>query len=209
MPASPASELSRIKISLTAPRYDACPPSAEIANSGLRKSRRRRRSARNNPEHRTDRHGQQAAALPRWLVARRDQQPHRRQHQCRPHHVVVEISGSTSRPPTNASGIEPSANGQNAEGAGPFLGHHRRHPVRALYGGVATPSEAAGVGALFCLLLVAVIYRMWQPDKMWHIFRDSTRESVMIMMIIATSELFGYMMSSLNVRPESLRDRTA
>jgi tripartite ATP-independent transporter DctM subunit len=71
-----------------------------------------------------------------------------------------------------------------------------------LYGGVATPSEAAGVGALFCLVLVAVIYRMWQPDKMWHIFRDSTRESVMIMMIIATSELFGYMMSSLYVTQE-------
>ena len=71
-----------------------------------------------------------------------------------------------------------------------------------LYGGVATPSEAAGVGALFCLLLVAVIYRMWRPDKMWHIFRDSTRESVMIMMIIATSELFGYMMSSLYVTQE-------
>ena len=71
-----------------------------------------------------------------------------------------------------------------------------------LYGGVATPSEAAGVGALFCLVLVAVIYRMWQPDKMWQIFRDSTRESVMIMMIIATSELFGYMMSSLYVTQE-------
>ncbi len=68
-----------------------------------------------------------------------------------------------------------------------------------LYGGVATPSEAAGVGALFCVLLVAVIYRMWQPQRLWEIFRESTRESVMIMMIIATSELFGYMMSSLYV----------
>jgi tripartite ATP-independent transporter DctM subunit len=71
-----------------------------------------------------------------------------------------------------------------------------------LYGGVATPSEAAGVGALFCLVLVVAIYRMWQPGRMWQIFRDSTRESVMIMMIIATSELFGYMMSSLYVTQE-------
>ncbi len=68
-----------------------------------------------------------------------------------------------------------------------------------LYGGVATPSEAAGVGALFCVLLVAVVYRMWQPRRLWEIFRESTRESVMIMMIIAASELFGYMMSSLYV----------
>ena len=68
-----------------------------------------------------------------------------------------------------------------------------------LYGGVATPSEAAGVGALFCVVLVVVIYRMWQPQRLWEIFRESTRESVMIMMIIAASELFGYMMSSLYV----------
>jgi tripartite ATP-independent transporter DctM subunit len=68
-----------------------------------------------------------------------------------------------------------------------------------LYGGVATPSEAAGVGALFCVVLVVLIYRMWQPQRLWEIFRESTRESVMIMMIIAASELFGYMMSSLYV----------
>jgi tripartite ATP-independent transporter DctM subunit len=68
-----------------------------------------------------------------------------------------------------------------------------------LYGGVATPSEAAGVGALFCVVLVVVIYRMWQPQRLWEIFRESTRESVMIMMIIAAAELFGYMLSSLYV----------
>jgi tripartite ATP-independent transporter DctM subunit len=68
-----------------------------------------------------------------------------------------------------------------------------------LYGGVATPSEASGVGAMFCLLLVAVIYRLWQPGRIWRIFRDSTRESVMIMMIIAASELFSYTLSSFFV----------
>jgi tripartite ATP-independent transporter DctM subunit len=71
-----------------------------------------------------------------------------------------------------------------------------------LYGGVATPSEAAGVGALFCIILVIGIYRMWQRERLWLIFRDSTRESVMIMMIIAASELFSYMMSSLYVTQE-------
>jgi len=68
-----------------------------------------------------------------------------------------------------------------------------------LYGGVATPSEAAGVGAMLCLVLVAAIYRIWQPGRIWQIFRDSTRESVMIMMIIAASELFSYTLSSLFV----------
>ena len=69
----------------------------------------------------------------------------------------------------------------------------------ALYGGVATPSEAAGVGAMFCIVLVVVIYRMWQPKELWEIVRVAMRESVMIMMIIGTAALFSYMMSSLYI----------
>jgi tripartite ATP-independent transporter DctM subunit len=65
-----------------------------------------------------------------------------------------------------------------------------------LYGGVATPSEAAGAGALFCLLLAVVIYRMWRAGPIIHMFRSSVRESVMIMMIIGTAELFAYTLSS-------------
>ncbi len=71
--------------------------------------------------------------------------------------------------------------------------------VYALYGGIATPSEAAAVGALLCLLMVIVIYRMWKPADIWLILRDATRESGMLLMIIGTSILFGYMMSSLYV----------
>jgi tripartite ATP-independent transporter DctM subunit len=66
-----------------------------------------------------------------------------------------------------------------------------------LYGGVATPSEAAGVGAALCVLLAIVIYRMWRPTSWWQILRDTTRESVMILMIIAAAVLFGYMLTSL------------
>src|SRR6478672_8363434 len=54
-----------------------------------------------------------------------------------------------------------------------------------LYGGVATPSEAAGVGAALCVVMAVVIYRMWSPDKWWIILRDTTRESIMILTIIA------------------------
>ena len=68
-----------------------------------------------------------------------------------------------------------------------------------LYGGVATPSEAAGVGAALCVLLAVVLYRMWSPRDWWEILRSTTRESVMIMMIIAASVLFGYMLTSLYI----------
>jgi len=71
--------------------------------------------------------------------------------------------------------------------------------VYALYGGIATPSEAAGVGAMLCLLMVAAIYKVWRPHDMWHILRDGLRESGMLLLIIGMSILFGYMMSSLQV----------
>jgi len=71
--------------------------------------------------------------------------------------------------------------------------------VYALYGGIATPSEAAGVGAALCLVMVIVIYRVWKPMDLWAILRDGLRESGMLLMIIGTSILFGYMMSSLQV----------
>lgn len=66
-----------------------------------------------------------------------------------------------------------------------------------LYGGIATPSEAAGVGAALCVLLAMLIYRIWKPLAWWAILRDTTRESVMILMIIGTAVLFSYMLSSL------------
>jgi tripartite ATP-independent transporter DctM subunit len=66
-----------------------------------------------------------------------------------------------------------------------------------LYGGVATPSEAAGVGAALCVLMAVLIYRMFKAAEWWLILRDTTRESVMILMIIAAAVLFGYMLTSL------------
>jgi tripartite ATP-independent transporter DctM subunit len=68
-----------------------------------------------------------------------------------------------------------------------------------LYGGIATPSEAAGVGAALCVVLAIVIYRMWSPRAWWEILRSTTRESVMILMIIATAVLFSYMLTSLYI----------
>ncbi|MBG6173890.1 tripartite ATP-independent transporter DctM subunit [Labrenzia sp. EL_208] len=67
----------------------------------------------------------------------------------------------------------------------------------AMYGGVATPSETAAVGALLCLLVAMVIYRLLSPRSLWAVLRDSTKESVMILFIIAAAGVFSYMLSSL------------
>ena len=68
-----------------------------------------------------------------------------------------------------------------------------------LYGGIATPSEAAGVGAVLCIGFVAMFYGQWRPRQIWRLFAESMRESGMIMMIIAAAGLFSYMLSSLFV----------
>ena len=69
----------------------------------------------------------------------------------------------------------------------------------AMYGGVATPSETAAVGALMCLVIAMVIYKLWNPKDLWLVLRDSTRESVMILFIIAAAGVFSYMLSSLSI----------
>lgn len=67
----------------------------------------------------------------------------------------------------------------------------------AMYGGIATPSETAAVGALMCLLIAMIIYKLWSPRALWVVLRDSTRESVMILFIIGAAGVFSYMLSSL------------
>jgi tripartite ATP-independent transporter DctM subunit len=72
----------------------------------------------------------------------------------------------------------------------------------ALYGGWATPSEVAGIGAFFSLLMVVVIYKCWRWEDMKAILGGTVRESTMVMMIIATSFLYTYVMSYLHITQE-------
>ena len=67
----------------------------------------------------------------------------------------------------------------------------------ALYGGLATPSETAAVGALLTIILAIFVYRLFSIKSLWTILRDSTKESVMILFIIGAAGVFSYMLSSL------------
>jgi len=69
----------------------------------------------------------------------------------------------------------------------------------ALYGGWATPSEVAGIGAFGALAMVMVLYGCWRWADMKVILAGTARESSMIMMIIATAFLFTYVMSYLHI----------
>ncbi len=67
----------------------------------------------------------------------------------------------------------------------------------SLYGGWATPSEAAGLGAVLSLVFVMTIYRVTSPAKLWRIFIKALEESSMILMIMAAALLFSYVSSDL------------
>ena len=69
----------------------------------------------------------------------------------------------------------------------------------ALYGGFATPSETAGLGALLAMVLLAVIYGVWKPKDLSPILSSSIKESTMLLLIIGMSLLYSYVMSYLHI----------
>ena len=69
----------------------------------------------------------------------------------------------------------------------------------ALYGGFATPSETAGLGAVLALLLIASIYGVWRASDLAPILTATLRESTMLMLIIGMSLLYSYVMSYLHI----------
>ena len=69
----------------------------------------------------------------------------------------------------------------------------------ALYGGFATPSETAGLGALLALVLIAVVYGVWRVKDLTPILAATIKESTMLMFIIGMSLLFSYVMSYLHI----------
>ena len=69
----------------------------------------------------------------------------------------------------------------------------------ALYGGYATPSETAGLGAVLALALIALIYAVWTPHDLEPILVATLRESTMLMLIIGMSLLYSYVMSYLHI----------
>ncbi len=69
----------------------------------------------------------------------------------------------------------------------------------ALYGGYATPSETAGIGAVLAFVLIAIIYQVWRPRQLRPILTSAIKESTMLMFIIGMSLLYSYVMSYLHI----------
>ncbi len=68
-----------------------------------------------------------------------------------------------------------------------------------LYGGWATPSEAAAVGVLLSFTFVIVIYRVYKLEQLQRMFLKALNESTMILLILAGAILFSFVCTNLNV----------
>jgi tripartite ATP-independent transporter DctM subunit len=68
-----------------------------------------------------------------------------------------------------------------------------------LYGGYATPSEAAGVSSIATFVMAILIYRLRSFKEFRDILEMTIKESTMIMLIIATSFLFTTLLTKLYI----------
>lgn len=75
----------------------------------------------------------------------------------------------------------------------------------SIYAGIATPSEAAGVGALGALLIATVIFRSLSWSRFLSIMADTARISGVILLIIGCAKIFGDYLNFVRV-PEMLSE---
>ncbi len=77
--------------------------------------------------------------------------------------------------------------------------------MAVIYGGIATPSEAAAVGAVASIILVLTVYRSTLTLKsIVNILERTVNESAMIMLICATTVLFQSVLTDLSVTQQAV-----
>ncbi|WP_134702827.1 TRAP transporter large permease [Ammoniphilus sp. YIM 78166] len=65
-----------------------------------------------------------------------------------------------------------------------------------IYGGIFTPTEAAGVSVIYALVVTFFIYREANAEKIGEIILDSCKVSAQVMIIIATASIFSWVITT-------------
>jgi C4-dicarboxylate transporter DctM subunit len=68
--------------------------------------------------------------------------------------------------------------------------------IGGIYGGIFTPTEAAGVAVVYGLIVGIFIYREIKVKELWHLFVDSAVSSGTVLYIIASAAVFAYILST-------------
>ena len=68
-----------------------------------------------------------------------------------------------------------------------------------IYGGAATPTEAASIAALYALFLAGVVYRALTLADIVDLFADSARSTAVVALLIAGAFVLNYIVASENI----------
>ena len=80
--------------------------------------------------------------------------------------------------------------------------------IGSIYGGIATPTEAAAVSVVFSLIISMGIYRSLDLSGLYRALKDAVATSAMILFIIIGAMLFGYLLTATYV-PQTITEHVA
>ena len=69
----------------------------------------------------------------------------------------------------------------------------------SIYGGIASPTEAATISVFYAMLVALVIYRTMKPKDLWPIFVETIRTYGPLLFILGTASAFAKVLALLNV----------
>ena len=72
-----------------------------------------------------------------------------------------------------------------------------------IYGGFFTPTEAAGVAAVYGILVGLFIYRSINLKDVWELLKDSVSQTAVVMIIVGAASLFAYVLTVSGIAAEA------
>jgi len=75
-----------------------------------------------------------------------------------------------------------------------------------IYGGIFTPTEAAGVAAVYAFIVAVFVYRDIGMSRVPHVLVDAARVTVMLMFIIANALLFAHVLTTERI-PQAITEQ--
>ena len=72
----------------------------------------------------------------------------------------------------------------------------------SIYGGIASPTEAAAISVVYSLFVSLFVYRTFKICDLWSVFREGSRTYVTILFIIAAATAFGRVITLLRFPQE-------
>ena len=80
--------------------------------------------------------------------------------------------------------------------------------IGSIYGGIATPTEAAAISVIFSLIIAMGIYRTLDLQGLYRALKDAVATSAMILFIIIGAMLFGYLLTATYI-PQTITEHVA